>query len=834
MTSAPPSEHSPSTRPLSESWATLSISDAHSEDGTRSEQTDIGSLIDQTSADDVTSLDDQSEVGENYEDREDDHKDDHEGSEEEDNGEEADNSDDDEGYDGRSISESQELPALYHRFGGDIGDSGLTTKAAFHQSTDSIEFIEPEKWPEVEQVELKHTVQIFEGVEASRLKEHLPPNQQNALLTATVQQTMTKHSLGVDKPFRVLYIGNPDFRTIVLDKIGDVLVSSSCSSYESSSAESSRYHVIPTSFGADAVPNFAELLPIHVQLIVDECLEASSDPRSGIPSTVSLKFKNRPLCTSYWAESEYRLSSSLDWTLPDVAIFFVSSMDDAAAVETQHQARTFMERHGVPAMVISEKPLWEMTTELVPVNRHSLHMCLESRHSLGAEPTVLRRYPIDLPTFESITPSQLNRNLASLANLYPKQVNKVTAEAPKPSTIKPFSFDIDRCTKYIPRFDYSKYSDHVQGLSPSLRLLAITVISAIAITLGYTVVSAAFVCLSQFFSRSDLSGIASPSSSISNKNIIPVETMGQNTLSVRHSSAGEVQLLRNQYECSTQLEELMGIALSPPVKRGKPDRFELQVIGDSHVIVKPPRRFSTKKQPKFDVSVTRHGNAVPYELSRLFEGVYSLNLDREDAYGLVNVTITTSKPPLEQTTQIDFGTPWLKVANWKRAASILSTELVRDLNTAQTSLSKVYDRLYTDLQVAMGDVVKRSHLLRQEVDDIRGSTHLSLENLSFETRNAVLARSKQLSEFVRRDAVQPFWAACSVFQEQTSKANAEAKDLVINTWSRISSISAPKVELGTMMDRFQDVRKSEALNKAQKRARGLMRRKAHDSGRLER
>lgn len=841
MTSAPPSEHSSSTRLLSESWATLSVSDAHSEDGTRSEQTDIGSLIDQTSVDDVASLDERSEIGGNYEDHEDsddddDDDDEEEESEESEDGDEddeadEDTNDDDGGYYGKgSISESQELPALYHRFGGDIEDSSLTAKAAFHQSTDSIEFVEPDKWPEVEQVELKHTVQVFEGVEAARLKEQLPPNQQNALLTATVQQTMTRHSLDIDQPFRVLYIGNPDFRTIVLDKIGDVLVSSSCSSYESSSAESSRYHVIPTSFGADAVPNFAELLPIHVQLVVDECLEASSDPRSGKPSTVSLKFKNRPSCTSSWTGNEYRLSSSSDWTLPDVAIFFMSSTDDAAAVDTRHQARTFMERHGVPAMVISEKPLWEMTTELVPINHHSLHMCLESRRSLGGEPTVLRRYPTDLPTFESITPSQLNRNLASLATLYPKHIQKVTAEAPKSSTRMPF-FDIEKYSKYIPRFDYP---GRAHDLQPFLRLLAITAISAIAIVLGYSVVNAGLVYLSQLFMRSDVFKLASPSSSnIPTNTIIPVNTVRQNSLSVRPSSAGEIQLLRNQGECRTQLEELMDIALSSPAKQGKPDKFELQVIGDSHVILKPPRRFSTvtKKQPKFSVSVTRYGDAIPYELSRLFEGVYSLNLDREDAYGFVNVTITTSsKPPIEQTTQVDFGTPWLKIANWKRAAAAVSTELVRDLNSAQTGLSKVYDRLFTDLQVAMDDVVKKSHFLRQEADDLRlGSTHLPLE-----MKNAILARSKQLSETVRRSAVQPFWAACSVFQEGASKANTEAKDLMSSTWSRISSVSTPKVDLGTMMDRFRDVRKSEALNKAQNRARGLMKRKSYNSGRRRR
>lgn len=822
------------TKVLSESWATLSVSDAHSEDGTRSEQTDIGSLIDQTSADDVASLDDRyssSEIGGNDEDHDDDHHNDHDNGnddEDEDESESEASDDDNEGYDDRSsVSESQELPALYHRFGGAVEDSGLTAQAAFHNSSsESIEFVEPEKWPEMDLVELKHTFKFFGGAEATGLKEQLPDNLQDSVLMATVQQTMTKQSLDIDQPFRVLYIGNPDFRNIILDKIGDVLVSSSSSGSGSSSTESSRYHVVPTSFGAGDVPNFAELLPIHVQLIVDECLEASSDPRSGKPSTLALKFKNRAPCTSSWTGSEYCLSSSSDWTLPNVAIFFVSSKDDDAALETRHLARAFMERHGVPAMVISEKPLWTTTADLIPLNRHSLHVCLESHSRHASETVVLRRYPIDLQTFESITPGQLNRNLASLASIYPKQPHKVTKEAPKPSPWESI-FDIEKYKKRILHFCNSS---HTQNLAPLLRVLALSVLYSIVMFFGSSAVYYSLVFLSRFFERSGAPSAASPSpSNIHTTSIIPVEGRRQTSLSVQSSPAIEVQPLGHHAEDRSHLEELMGIALSAPTQRGNSDNFELQVVGDCHVVLKPPRSFVAKKQPKFSVGVTRRESALSYELSKLFEGVYSLKLDREDAHGLVNVTISTtvSKTPLTQTTQVDFGAPWLKIANWKRAASALSSQFAQDLSTAQTSLSRAYDRLCTDVSLVMDDAVKRSHVLWQEIDAL----HHDSVQVSHETRNIVLAGTKQLSEVFRRNAVQPFWAACSVFQQQTGKINTETKSLLSRTWTTISDISLPAVNLRATMDRVRAVRKCEALSRAQKRAQGLVRRNTcHDSG----
>lgn len=480
-------------------------------------------------------------------------------------------------------------------------------------------------------------------------------------------------------------------------------------------------------------------------------------------------------------------------------------------------------------MVISEKPLWAMSTNLMPINRHGVHMCLESRHALTGETVVLRRYPIDLQTFESITPSQLNRNLASLASIYPKQSHGVTAETPKPSAMNSLRNSIEKYSKHAQQF---VYSNRAQEWIPALRLLALTVIFGITISLGYSAVNAAFLYLYQFFGRSTTPQLASSgSSSTHTTNIIPVESQRPTSLSIKHSPASEVKL-KELAEDRSQLEELMGITLSSSAQQGNPSKFELQVVGDCHVVVKPPQRFSIagKKQANFSVGVSRQENTLSYELSKLFEGVYSLKLDREDAHGLVNVTITThSKPPLKETTQVDFGTPWLKIANWKRAASAVSSQLVQDLGTAQTGLSRAYDRLRTDLQVAMGDAVKRSHVLRQEVDVF----HHDSVQLSLDTRNAVLARSKQLSEVVRRSAVQPFWAACSAFQEHTGKVNTEAKELISNTWDRIKDLSAPSINLEGLMGQFRKARKSETLGKAQKRVQRLTKRKTccHNSKR---
>ena len=791
MTSDRPSDDSP--KALSDSWATLSVSDIHSEDGSHSEQTDACSLIDHACPDDVASLDERYSSSDAEEQDEDNQEDDR--------------IDDDEVQCTDSVS--QELPALFASSGNSINDSTATTKPSFPHTSDSIEFVEPEKWPEIERVELKHTIRIFEGAAASELKSRLPYNSDDSILMATVQQTMTKQSLDLDKPFRVLYVGHPGFRNIILDKIGDVLVSSSSAGSEASSAESSRYHVVPTSFGAGAVPNFAELLPIHVQLVVDECLEATTDLNADRPNTLNLRFKNRPLCTSAWNGIDFRVSSASDWTLPDVAILFVSNNDDAAVVKTQRLTHSFLERHGIPVMVISEEPLWNMAGEVIPLNHNSLHTCLESRHPLSGETAVLRRYPIDLKTFESITPGQLNRNLASLIGLYPKKAHKVSANSPKPLQRHLFA-DLE---KYPGNWLPQSYAARARELAPTLRLATLTLISAIAISIGYAAVKVLVIFLAQCIVGTSVSSASLPVvSQVSTTSILSLDQANQTPIATLPSSVRQLHVpsLGNSESADIKVS-----ATSSTKKSGKTNEFEFQVIGDCHVIIKPPQKFaSSKKHPPFNVSVQRQNKALPYQLSQLFDGVYTLKLDREDAYGLINLTITAnSKHPINQTVTLDFGTPWLKIANWKRAARGISSQLAKDLQTAQTGLTEVYGRFSTDLQVIVDDVVKKTHILRRDAECLRR------ESLS--ARDAVLSRSKQISEVFTRNALQRFRSVSSVLQMRSNRVNKEAKGLMYDAWGRLEK-SAAKMDIRSMMDRVRNARKCEALDRAQSRARHVM------------
>jgi hypothetical protein len=800
MTSTPAAEHT--SRSLSESWAALSASDAHSEDGTRSEQTDAGSLIDQTGPDDVASLDDQ------YSCSEADAVGEHDTDEEE--------------YNQRTNnSESQELPSLFTQTGDAIDGSNLTAKTAFYQSSESIQFVEPEQWPEAERVELKHTIRVIDSLESTELLEHLGCDYQDSLLIVTVQQTMTKRSLDTEKPFRVLYIGHSDYRTIILDKIGDVLVSSSCSSYESSSTESSRYHVVPTAFGAGAVPNFAELLPIHVQLIVDECVQASSDAETDDTGSISLMFKNRPPCTSSWSGLDYTVSSSSDWALPDVAILFLSTMDSPDAVETQSLARIFMERHGVPTLMISEKPLWNMASEPIPLNYHSLHMCLESRHPTTGKSTVLRRYPIDLKTFESITPGQLNRNLASLAEVYPRVPFKTRVRlSDSPEEMKKRFFTTEIFNR-APSGVYYRNDD--RDWTSLLRLCIVTILSITAITLCYSALQVTTVSLLNLFSHPTFSNTPSPAVMTSPSSLLFMGGPGQTSLSAPSASAEEVQLLTSQYSGRSHIGNIISGVASGPAQEAKSNQFQIQVVGDCHLVLKPPRTFfSMKKQPKFDVQISRNNVSLAYEFSKLFEGVYTLRLDRGDAYGVVDIIINAdTKPFLNQTMSVDLGTPWLKIASWKRAAQAISSQLARDLSSAHTGLAGAYSRLCTDLQLMMGDVVKKAHFLRHEADIIRqGSAQFSLE-----TREAVMSTSKQLSEVVKRTAVQPFLAASSVIQSHTDRFSREARGFMGDTWNKVST-STRSLDLEALKRQMRNARKCDALARAQRRVKGLMRRKA--------
>jgi hypothetical protein len=401
--------------------------------------------------------------------------------------------------------------------------------------------------------------------------------------------------------------------------------------------------------------------------------------------------------------------------------------------------------------------------------------------------------------------------------LYPRKAHKVTADTSKPLQRHVFA-DLE---KYPGNWLPPSYATRARELTPTLRLLTLTLISAIAISIGYAAVRVLVVFLAQCFAGSALSNASFPvASHVSPTSVLTLDRVVQTSISTQPPAS--VRGLHVPYS-GNSIPDTTVPAISTAKSSGMTNEFEIQVVGDCHVIIKPPHKFaSSKKKPQFNVNVHRENRPLTYELSQLFDGVYTLKLNREDAYGLVNLTITTkSRQPISQTMAVDFGTPWLKIANWKRAAQGISSQFTKEIQTAQTGLTEVYGRLSTDLQVIVGDVVKRTHLLRRDAEELRRG--------SLDARDAVLSRSKQISAVFTRNTIQRFRSVSSVLQMRSSRVNKEAKGLVHDAWRRIGK-SATNFDLRSMMDRVRNARKCNALDRAQSRARHVMGLRSGKSG----
>jgi hypothetical protein len=804
MTLTPHNDHPPSS--LSESWALLSSSDTTSEDDTRSELTDVASIAGTNGLDDVSSIDDQETSSE------------------------ADSKDMTE--DG---SESEDISPFGHSSrpvaAEQVEESSHTVTGGYSIGSEAIEFEEPERWPDAEQVELKHTIRIFDEEEASEISTHMFPESSSQLhLVATVRQTMTKGSLQLEKPFRVLYAGNPEARHIILDKIGDALVAGTESNFEARPGDSSRYHVVPTSFGTGDMPNFAELLPIHVQLVVDECTTASSVKIEKHSDMITLSFKNRPPCHSRLVspDTTYQLESATPWVLPDIAILFMSDKDDLIARRTRRFVYAFAKRHGIPAMVVSEEPLWGRPSESISLDHKSLHLCLESRGSADRESRVLKRLPIDLKTFESVTPGQINRNLACLTGLHSGKMAELPNSTPLASKelgLKP-SQDIEKS----PRNTFG-LAESIESLRRESRLgirslLPLGVVVFCGLLYAFTSLGLPLILhnssgLSQRMDMSNHSSVLPTSTGLAPTTFVPAKSGQQLGTVVPNSIAtGNPQV------------ELAGILINPKMLQiNNSDLFEIQVLGDCHLVLKPPRRIvAAKKAPKFSVEVTRENETIKHEISKLFDGVYTVRLDREDAYGSVNISIRTrTKPIISQVTEVDFGNPWLKFG-WKKAAQIASEQFRKDLSSAQISLGIAYGRLRTDLQEVTAHASKKATIIRKEAW-VMGEMS---RKIAAKQADVVLAKSRELS-LIAAERGMVASKQLSHQMQVASKAlslqgRALGNDLALfagESWNvalrQTAKLrdAASTVDLSRLRNKLQDAGGSKPLSKAQERARQL-------------
>lgn len=764
----------PSTSSLSESWATLSNnSDAHSEDDWPSEPADNLSLIGHSTGDDVTSLD----------------------------GRDLDSDVDTEDTESRCSESQVFVPQMYR--GGNTLKNEHDGQSSFISTSNSIVFEEPADWSSTEVVELKRTIQVLDGSEATYIGYPFDIKERNLILS--VQQSIVQQAVNVDQPFRVLYVGNPEFKPKVLDKLGDVLVASPTNSLYAGSANSSRFHVVPASFGPDATPTYAELLPLRVQLVVEECTYATVV--SG-PEKIELLFKDREAITSTRTDHGHQLESNSNWVVPDIAIFFSGANDDDAIFDTRVVALAFTRRHGIPSMIISEMPLWTSYSTF-PIDARTLHICVETRDPNTGNQEMVNRFPVDLGTFENIAPAQLNRNIAALtgAHLKSKVKEEITARQTS-DTCNPCA---ETCGTDTSGDLLAKDEQGWLSVDKSSHVWAV-VIGIIMITLcctGLGTIVFALVKMLVGFVDVSLTGNASSGSNLS---LVPSANMSAARMPLL-PKPDVVALSHCAKEKSLSVSDDILRLSNPTVQRpNNTDKFQVYTLGDCHVIIKVPSRISNKrKSPKFEVAVTKADVQLHFHLSKLFDDVYTLRLAREDAHGVMNVTISSkTKPLMEQTTEVDFGTPWLKIANWKKAAKSLSYQLRKDLSAAQTGLSEAYHRVSLDLQTV-------SYALR-------GETRLSCQTPMghmLKAADRIMGKSRRLSNQIKEDTVKRLMISSQHAHKQAQNVTKGATEFVNGLWSRAqqhANRAHQSVKQVSLVRFTQQAKKSPTLAAAQKQA----------------
>ena len=528
-------------------------------------------------------------------------------------------------------------------------------------------------------VSVMHTLQEYTSEEASKILSALRSETIPDRLLCTLRQTMCQELLCLDEPFRFLYVGAPSAKEEIFNKLGAALalpVVESASSTISSDSKSSRFNVVPiTSFGMKSSPEVELIESFGVEMSIDICNHAERAKVDGRPDTLSLCLNGNQWIRSIHDDDGFRLEAP-NWKLPHLAVVFCSEEDTLEEKLTQVYTRSFVDRHAVPTVVISQKPLFKLL-ENHNLDTRGIHMCLESRSAKSGD-HYHKRLPIDLATYSSLDVRQMNRNLACITGLV-KSV-EVSQSNGLP------------CENTSLMRDVEKRPHSTNGLASSIQWVRynkprdMLMLAAVGWLCICGVVGGLFATASLKFFRNTGDNVAnipvSPLHVTTSEAILPSTTL----TNARISASTPSSLLKSSVIhtkptlCGYSEGLARSLLLEPtPLAANDSQEFKVHIIGENNIILRPPQHYITsRKPPPMFVEVTRNGEAIESELSKLFDGVYTVVIPPDDAWGLMKVSVhTKSKPLIRESFELDFGMPWFKLTGWKKMATRQKEELMK-------------------------------------------------------------------------------------------------------------------------------------------------------------
>ncbi|KAE8451506.1 hypothetical protein EG329_003579 [Mollisiaceae sp. DMI_Dod_QoI] len=538
----------------------------------------------------------------------------------------------------------------------------------------SIEFEEPLSLS-AETVSVKHTVADLNEEQTAEALRGMKVQNLPSRIVVTICQTMTKQGLSTRDPLRLLYVGSHSAKQDIIHKIASSVTASVESGKRAQHLRHSMsqiYNVVPvTAFGSERTPEIELMHSSGYQIKVEDCIfaqtlkyEDSPEKPDVIKLTIddNFAYHSVPEGRSFIVEPQ--------WELPHVAIFYCSDEDDSEARRTRTITRKFMSRHGVPSIVISHRQLFDRG-QCMSLDQHSIHMCLESRDSNGRGNIVHQRLPIDLASFLNIDARQMNRNLAYLTGLYePSDVPAPAMPSKKTKSPAVDALDVEKTSYSLSdsvKFIRNRHGGAIYRAVLPISALLITVFAAIltgvpsyrfyqvnstpAISVNSKVMSAVSISSTPTTTLSSpIPSISSTSTSLSVKTQTRTVTVTQ---SVAFSPGPN----------SLSVLPSMELGKVPPQEQQTAKSINksictAEVLGDREILIRIPSatKLSWLSKEAMSVNITRDNVTVDTERAYTSDEGIVLLLPKKEAWGVLNVSIITSKKPrVNETFQVDFG-----------------------------------------------------------------------------------------------------------------------------------------------------------------------------------
>ena len=536
----------------------------------------------------------------------------------------------------------------------------------------------------------------------------------------TIKLHLLEKELSIERPYRLFYAGDLAARERIVTKVGAALAST----VKLEVSGPSRYNVIPMP-SADDPTCWGEPVLLDssgYEVVVYHCSDASIVSTNNGHDSIDLTMDDNTHIRSSRDSTGFLVTGK--WELPDIAIFYLSDRDNISAKQTRRLARSFMARHKVPSIIITEKPYWERYSEAMTIDHLTPHICLQTENGTSS-PRIIKRLPIDISIFSRLDALQLNQNLAYL-NMASSSQRARGIEQPVQSTDR--GSDGSRYHTLKSRYNSFVVSTARQYLGAAVPVLpyVLRFLAAAGLCLIVSfMVSQLFVSTPRSMNEPPSSHAASSSTRTAIPSSVATSTaslQGRST-ATQHSTLPDLAKTYTPHsntgdESHTDLTTLWLGSSATTINRS--ERFKAHVLGKTHIILRPPHWFTKlRKTPRLTFNVTQGGRVLKHEVSTLFDGVYALELPKDDAHGLVNISVwTDSKPKIHEKLKADFGNPWLHVAGWRRAASTLNNTFRQDLDVMQVSLSAAYVRSSTAFHALMQSMSAKADVLKNKTQGI--------------------------------------------------------------------------------------------------------------------